>query len=181
MKALSVGNNYLNEVTKHRPDKAMAISREVFIAASVEGCFDTIAKQLEQPAEWDVLIHCVWPLSTVRGRVGTVSRALVHFCGQVFHSSAVITVYQPNSALSWVLTGYPEICVSWKLKPNLNGTIVCLSLTWEAPGWVLSRFLCKIMHGKRVKRDLGKMLIQLKRIIEKQNCHQSYVVEGERR
>jgi hypothetical protein len=106
-----------NQVTKRGPDKSV-VSKEVFIAAPLELCFYTIAKQLEKPAEWDKLNHHVWPVSAERGRVGAISRALVNFGGQAYHSSAVITRYDHNNALSWALTGYPEFCVSWRLEPE---------------------------------------------------------------
>jgi len=166
MKALSGGNSYLYEETGRRPDKAVAVSKDVFIAAPAEVCFGTLAKQLEQPEEWDKLIRHVWPVSKERGRVGAMSRALVDFGGQDFHSSAVITRYDHNSAFGWAITGYPEICVNWVLEPKRNGTVVSLTLTWKAPEWVLSRFLCKITLKRRVSSDLDNTLIQLKSVVE---------------
>ncbi len=166
MAAISLRNSYPDELTGHGTYKAVAVSKFALVAAPIDVCFDTIAKQLEWPAEWDRLIQHVWPVSMTRARVGAISRALVDLGGQSFDSSAVIIRHDHNSAFSWDLTGYPELCVSWRLEPGQNGTIVSLTLAWKAPRWVLERWLCRIVLGKKVARDLDKTLIQLRNFLE---------------
>ncbi len=84
-----------------RPNRVA--SREVLIAAPAGLCFETIAKQLERPASWDTLIVHVWPVSILRSQAGATSRVLVNFGGQLFHSAAMISQYEPDRVVSWVL------------------------------------------------------------------------------
>ena len=152
----------------------LQVSKEVTIAAPVGLCFDTISKQLERPTEWDRIVQHVWPDSEERGQVGTTSRALVNFGGQAFQRSVVVTKYDHNSAFSWDLIRYPGFSVNWALKPKRNGTVVSLTLSWEAPERALPRFLCKVMLGRRVASDVGGTLKQLKKTVERTNIPGSY-------
>jgi len=166
MKRLSVRNSHPYEATGHGHDKAVVVTKVVFIAAPAKVCFGTIAKQLEQPAGWDRLIRHVWPLSEARGRVGAMSRVLVNLGNTAFHSTAVVSQYRPSRILSWGTVGYPGICVRWVLEPEQNGTVVGLTLFWEASENVLNRLVYKITTGRQVASDLKKTLAQLKSVVE---------------
>jgi len=153
-------------VGKLEPDRTALTSKEIFIAASVQSCFDTLAKQLEQLPEWDPTIVRVQPVSKVRGRIGATSQVILNLGGRVLESLAMICRYRPNHAIGWVLTKRPKVREEWRLERKPHGTMVGVTLACEIPGWFIGRFTYKIMRRRKVEQDLDKALVQLKAAVE---------------
>ncbi len=153
-------------IARLKPGKVTTISREIDIMASSETCFAMISRQLQRPTEWDLLVQQVRPVSSTGCRAGSISRALVNFGEQTFYSSAVIIRYQPDTAMAWVLLGYPGICVDWSLEPKDNATLVRLCISWKAHWGGFSRFMHRTRFKKKAEADLNKMLTGLKKVVE---------------
>jgi len=151
---------------KLAPDRAVVTSKEIFIAAPVELCFDTLTSQLEQPRQWDLVIVNTRPVSTVRGRIGATSQVTLNLGGKERQSLAMISRYRPNRAISWVLAKKPKAREDWQLELVPRGTTVSVTLAYEVPGWVIGHLLDKIMRRKKVEHDLDKTLTQLKAVVE---------------
>jgi hypothetical protein len=159
-------------VPKLRPERTMATSKEIFIAAPVELCFKILANQLEQPPGWDPLIVDTQPVSNIRGRIGATSQVILNLGGRKAESLAMISRYHPKHGISWVFTTKPRLREDWRMEPRAHGTIVGLLLAYEIPDWIIWRFLHKIMHWKKVKQDLDTTLAQLKKAVESTNREQ---------
>jgi len=153
-------------VAKLQLNRTVLISKEVFIASPVESCFSVLAKQLEQTPNWDPLIVNTEPVSKSRGRIGATSQVTLNLGGKKLESLATISRYRPNRVISWVFTTKPKAREDWWLEQKPRGTVVGVTLTYEVPGWVIRRFLYKIMRWKKVEQDLDKMLTQLKAVAE---------------
>jgi len=153
-------------VAKLDPDKIVITTKETFIEAPVELCFDTLSKQLEQPPQWDPIIVHAWPASSVRGCIGAVSQLILNLGGKERNSQAVISRYRPNEAISWVLTEKPKVREDWQLQPKSRGTLVRVNFAQELNGWALGRLLYKVMRQNRVEQDLDRMLTQFKATVE---------------
>lgn len=153
--------------TKLEPDKTVITTKEIFIEAPADFCFDTLSKQLEQPRQWDTTIVDVKPVSNSRGRVGATSQVTLSLGGNKVESLAVISRYHPNRAISWVFTRKPKVREDWRLEPKPRGTMVSVTLTREVNGWIIGRLLYKVMRSKKVEQDLDKMLTQFKAVAEK--------------
>ena len=153
-------------VGKFEADKTMLTSKEIFIAAPVECCFDTLAKQLEQSPDWDPIIVNAQPVSKARGKIGATSQVTLNLGGRELESLAMVSRYRPNRAISWVFSTKPRVREDWRLEPKPHGTVVSVNLAYEVPGWVIVRLLYKVRHRKQVQQDLDKMLIHLKAVAE---------------
>jgi uncharacterized membrane protein len=150
------------EVTKFQPDGTVLTSKEILVAAPVELCFNILANKLERLPEWDPTVIYVKPVSEVRRQIGARSEVILSLGGRRLQALAVISRYQPNRAIVWVLTGKPKIKEDWQLEPRLQGTLVSVTITREVGGRVIGRLLDKIMYRKKVEDDLTKMLTRFK-------------------
>jgi len=153
-------------VAKLDPHRSVITSKEIFIAAPAGSCFEILARQLEQPPQWDPMIVHAWPASDIRGRIGATSQLILNLGGKKVESQAMISRYQPNRAVSWVLSEKPKVREDWRLEPKPSGTIVRVNLAQELNGWTIVRLIYKVMRRKRVEQDLDKMLIELKKAVE---------------
>jgi len=153
-------------VGKLKPDRTATISREIFIAAPVAPCFNTLARQLEQPPKWDPFIVNVHPVSKARGKIGATSQVTLNLGGKELESLAMISRYRPNRYISWVLNSKPKVREDWRLEPKPHGTMVGVTLVCEIPGWIIERFIYKVMRRKKLEQDLDKMLTQLEKAVK---------------
>jgi len=156
-------------VAKLQPDKTALSSKEIFVAAPAQFCFNTIANQFERPPEWDPMIVDAQPVSNDRGRIGATSQVTLNLGGRKLESLATICQYRPNRAITWVLTREPKVREDWQLQPKSQGTKVGVTLACESPGGIISRFLYRVTRWKRVEQDLAKKLAQLKAVAESVN------------
>jgi hypothetical protein len=154
------------QTAKFEPDKTVLASKEIFIAAPVECCFDTLAKQLEQSPDWDPIIANTQPVSKARGKIGATSQVKLNLGRRELESLAMVSRYRPNRAISWTLSSKPKVREDWHLEPKPQGTVVSVTLACEIPGWVIVRFLYKVKHRKQAQQDLDTMLNQLKKAVE---------------
>jgi len=154
------------QAAKFEPDRTVLTSKEIFIAAPVESCFDTLAKQLEQSPNWDPIIVNAQPVSKARAKIGATSQVTLNLGGRELESLAMVSRYRPNRAISWTLSRKPKVREDWRLEPKPHGTVVSVTLAYEVPGWVIVRLLYKIRHRKQVQQDLDIMLGQLKKAVE---------------
>jgi hypothetical protein len=152
-------------LAKLRPDKTIAVSKDIFIGVSVETCFSIVASQLEAPARWDPIIVDVKPLSKSRRRKGTTSQVTLNICGKRIQSLAVISLYYAIFAIGWVSTEKPRFQENWRLKLHSNGTIVRLTLLKEIDSWAM-RYLYRTIYRLRMRRDLLRTLTQFKTFAE---------------
>jgi hypothetical protein len=148
------------------PKQTVFASKEILIAAPIEFCFGIIASQLEQPCQWDPILVNSQPVSDVRGKIGAISQVTLDLAGRKVESQAMISQYQPKRSISWVLNEKPKVREDWRLKRKPHGTMVHVTLAQELDGWFIKRCIYKFMHWKRVELDLGKMLIELKKVVE---------------
>lgn len=153
-------------VVKLDPGNTVITTKEIFIEAPAECCFDPISKQLEQPSQWDPMIVNAWPVSDVRGQIGAASQLVLNVGGRKLCSRAVISRYRPNGAISWVLSEKPKVKEDWRLEPKPHGTLVRVNFAQELNGWALGRLVYKIARWKKVEQDLDRMLVQLKVAVE---------------
>ena len=153
-------------VTKLELDRTALTSKEIFAAAPIELCFDTLASQFEQPRQWDVVIVDTQPVSRARNRIGATSRVILNLGGMKRESVAMISRYQPNRALSWALTKKPKVREDWQLEVAPHGTMVSLTLAYEVSGWIIGYLVDKIIRRKKIECDLYKTLTQLKAVVE---------------
>jgi len=154
------------DASKLRANRAVVISKEIFIVAPVELCFDMLTSQLEQPRQWDLVIVNARPVSTVRGRIGASSQVTLNLGGRKRESLAMISRYRPNRAISWVLTNKPKVREDWRLEQKPRGAALSVNLAYEVPGWVTGYLLDKVMRRKKVEQDLDKTLAHLKVVVE---------------
>jgi len=154
------------DVAKFRPKRTVFTSKEIFIAAPVESCFDILAKQLEQAPQWDPIVVNARPVSNVRGQIGATSYVTLNLGGRKLESLATISRYHPNRAISWVTSRKPKVREDWHLEQKPRGTQVRVILAHELDGWAIGRLIYKVMRRKRIEQDLDKMLDQLKETVE---------------
>jgi hypothetical protein len=153
-------------LTKLEPDKTVQVLKEIFVEAPVNLCFATLSNQLEHPPRWDPMIINAWPVSDFRGQVGATSQLILNFGGREISSQAVICRYRPNGSISWVITDKPKVREDWRLEPKPRGTVVQLKFACELDGHIIRRLIYKVLHWKKVKNDLDRILVQLKDTIE---------------
>ncbi len=153
-------------IAKLDPDRTVITSKEIFIEAPAEFCFDTLSKQLEQPPQWDPMIVNARPVSDVRGKIGATSQVTLDLGGKKVESQAMISRYHPDRAVSWVITRKPKVREDWQLERKPHGIQVRVTLAHELGGWVIGRLIYKVMRRKRLEQDLDKMLAQLKETVE---------------
>jgi uncharacterized membrane protein len=151
---------------KFQPDRTVLTSKEIFVAAPVELCFDVLASQLERPPEWDPTVIDVKPVSEVRRQIGARAEVTLSFGGRKLQALAMVSRYHPNRAVSWFLTGRPRIREDWRLELRPRGTLVGVTVAREVGGWAIGRLLDKIMRRKKVEDDLSKMLTRFKAAVE---------------
>lgn len=163
------------EVTKFQPDKTVFTSKEILVAAPVELCFNILANKLERLPEWDPTVIYVKPVSEVRRQIGARSEVILSLGGRRLQALAVISRYQLNRAIVWVITGKPKIREDWRLEPSSQGTLVGVTVAREVGSRVIERFLDKIMYRKKVENDLTKMLTRLKVTVESSSSNQRIV------
>ncbi|MDD5289439.1 MAG: hypothetical protein PHY28_10065 [Dehalococcoidales bacterium] len=157
---------------KQYENRGAIASKEIFIKVSDGACFSTIAKQLEHPAEWDLLILHVWPVSSLRVQARATSYVFIDFLGKKFHALATVSEYKPKNKVSWTLSGDYEIRIYWQLEPKINGTLIRVTLAWQAHGWFIGSPLYRTMQRKGVERLLSRMLVRLKKTVEKEAASQ---------
>lgn len=153
-------------IYKRKRNKRVIACKELFIGVPDGLCFSTVAKQLEHPAEWDLLIFHVWPVSGSRLQEGATSYVFFNLLGKTIHALATIYRYRPKNTISWTLSGNPKVWVCWRLKPKDNGTFVRVTLAWQTHGWLADFSLYQTLQRKKVERLLTKMLFRLKKTIE---------------
>ena len=153
-------------VAKFDPHRSVIASKEIFIAAPAGSCFEILARQLEQPPQWDPMIVHAWPASDIRGRIGATSQLILNLGGKKVESQAMISRYRPNGAISWVLSEKPKVREDWQLERKPHGTQVRVTLAHELDGWVIGRLIYRVTRRKRVEQDLDRMLAQLKETVE---------------
>lgn len=153
-------------VAKFQPGRTVLTSKETFVAAPVELCFNVLASQLERPPEWDPTVIDVKPVSEVRRQIGARTEVTLSLGGRKLRALAMVSRYHPNRAISWVLAGKPKIREDWRLELRPRGTLIGVTVAREVGGWIIGRLLDKIMRRKRVAEDVDKMLTQLKRAVE---------------
>lgn len=153
-------------VAKLDPGKTVITTKEIFIEAPAESCFDTLSRQLEQPPQWDPMIVRVSPTSDVRGWIGATSRVILYLGSKKVESQAIISRYHPSHSISWVISRKPKVREDWQLERKPHGTQVRVTLAHELDGWVIGRLIYKVMSWKKVEQDLDRMLAQLKETIE---------------
>ena len=151
---------------KFQPDRTVLTSKEIFVAAPVELCFNALASQLERPPEWDPTVIDVKPISEVRRQIGARSEVTLSLGGRKLQALAMVSRYHPSRAISWVLTGKPRIREDWRLELRPRGTLVGVTVAREVGGWIIGRLLDKIMRRKKVEDDLSKMLTRFKAAVE---------------
>ena len=163
---------------------AMA-SNKILIGTPDGLCFRNIATQLEHPAEWDLLILHVWPVSSMRIQAGATSYTYIKFLGKKSHALATVTVYKPKHTVSWALSGDYEMRIYWQLEPKSTGTLVSVTLAWQSHGWLGCFSLYRALQRKRAERLLWRMLVKLKKTVETEEAVQTaenrvapYFVEG---
>jgi uncharacterized membrane protein len=158
-------------IGKLKPEKTILTTKEIHITAPSRFCFRILARQLEQPPQWDPVIIDARPISSVKSKIGATSQVTLNLGGKKLVSPAVICRYQSNRAISWVLNNKHRVREDWSLKPKGAGTLVHLRLAREVPGWVIVRFLYKFTRWKRVEQDLEKTMTFLKKYVE--NSHRN--------
>jgi hypothetical protein len=151
---------------KFQPDMTVLTSKEIFVAAPVELCFNVLASQLEKLPEWDPTVIDVKPASEVRRQIGARTEVTLSLGGRKLQALAIVSRYQPNRAIGWVLTGKPRIREDWRLELRPQGTLVGVTVAREVGGWIIGRLLDKIMRRKKVEDDLTKMLSRFKAAVE---------------
>jgi uncharacterized membrane protein len=157
---------------KFQPDRTVLTSKEIFVAAPVELCFNVLASQLERPPEWDPTLIDVKPSSEVRRQIGARAEVTLSLGGRKLQALAMVSRYQPNRAISWVLTGKPKIREDWRLELRPRGTLVGVTVAREVGGWIMGRLSDKIMRSKKVEDDLTKMLARFKAAVESSSGNQ---------
>lgn len=165
-------------VAKLRPERTVVTSKQIFIAAPAESCFNILASQLERLPQWDPLIVDARPVSNVRGRMGATSQVTVNLGGKKLESPATISRYCPKRSISWVFTTRPKLREDWRLEPKPHGTVVGVPLAYEIPSLIIGRLLSKVRHWKKVEQDLDKMLTQLKAAAESMSHCQRAIGKG---
>ena len=159
-------SNVHPSVTKLQRDKTVTISSNVFIRATAEHCFSILAKQLEEPPQWDPMVIDVKPLSPKRRQIEATSNMTFRLGRKKLATLAMISIYHSNRAISWVSSDKPRVRKDWKLRPRQNGTSVAVTISYDAPRWFLSCFLDRFMRRRQVERDINRMLGQFKEVAE---------------
>lgn len=151
---------------KLQPEKAVLTSKEIFVAVPAEVCFSILASQLEQLHKWDEVIVNVKPVSKVRKQIGATSEVTLKLGGKRLEALAMVSRYQPNHAISWVLTTKPKVRQDWRLEVKPHGTLVGVTLAHELGGQVIGRLIYKVMYHRKMEQNMNKMLAQLKVVVE---------------
>jgi uncharacterized membrane protein len=153
-------------VAKFQPDRTVLTSKEIFVTAPAESCFNVLASQLERPPEWDPMVIDVKPISEVRRQIGARSEVTLSLGGRKLQALAMVSRYHPSRAISWVLTGKPNIREDWRLELRPRGTLVGVTVAREVGGWIMGCLLDRIMRWQKVEDDLTKMLTRFKATVE---------------
>jgi uncharacterized membrane protein len=90
----------------------------------------------------------------------------MNLIGTKLESPAVVTVYKPDRTLAWVLVEQPKVKEYWRLEPDMDGTVVHVTLGYEIPGRGVDRLLKKLFWKGKLEQELGRLLDQLKRAAE---------------
>jgi hypothetical protein len=139
-------------------NKALRVSKQIWVNASTELCFASIANQLEAPADWNPLILHVWPVSITRNQKGSASRILFNLAGHIIQTGAMIYQYQPYSYFSWFLTDNPRKWIGWRLSPETPGTAIGITIAWEQTSTLMGKLWWKLRYQRRLECDWRKYL-----------------------
>lgn len=145
-------------------ERVVMVAQETFIEAGAPTCFELLMQRLKEPAGADPVILKAEPATVSGGEweVGSTPRLTVKLGKRVMESPAVITVYQPNRTLSWVLAQHPKVKEYWHLDPEPGGTRVRLTLGQEIFGSALGRFWQTIARGEKLTQAAQETLAQVK-------------------
>lgn len=116
--------------------------------------------------QWDPIIVRAEPISDTMCRHGAASQLTLNLAGRKLESPAVVTVYKPDRILAWVLVEQPKVKEYWRLEPNMDGTVVHITLGYEIYGCAVNRFLQKSLWKGKLEQELRRLLDQLKRAAE---------------
>lgn len=158
-------NRWPFSVVKPQMDKGVVIPCEVFVAAGMQQCFNTIISQLEELTIWDPMILDVRPVSRARGLTGSTSRLTFNFGGRRFGTLAMICLCDPPRAIAWVSNDKIKITEEWRLKSESDGTLVNFALHYAFSGAVGS-FRSKLVRRKEVERTVYQVVNRLKAVVE---------------
>ncbi len=149
-------------------ERVVMVARDTFIEAGAPTCFEVLTQRLEEPAEADPVVLKAQPAAGPGGdwEMGSTTRLTVNLGKRVVESPAVITAYQRNRTLSWVLANHPKVKEYWHLDPEPGGTRVRLTLGQEVSGSALGRFWQTIARGKELTRAAGETLARVKEAAE---------------
>jgi uncharacterized membrane protein len=163
----ATSNLYLPpNATKFQGDKAIFVSHDILIKSGAVSCFNLIASRLEGSVQWDPIIVRAEPISESMCRHGAASQLTMNLIGTKLESPAVVTVYKPDRTLAWVLVEQPKVKEYWRLEPDMDGTVVHVTLGYEIPGRGVDRLLKKLFWKGKLEQELGRLLDQLKRAAE---------------
>jgi len=151
----------IENITEKGLRKAIRVTGYRWVPYPPEVCFIHIASQLEAPAEWDLLIMHVWPLSSTRKKKGSLSRILINLGGQIHNCRAMVYQYQKDSQYCWFLTDYPRIWINWRLTSYDSGTRIGITVAREQTAVLLDDLWWKMRYQKQLGKDLKKMLDHL--------------------
>jgi hypothetical protein len=126
-----------------------------------------LVRRLERSSEWDPMIVQAQLVSEKKRCQGAVSTIMLDLAGKRIESKAVITLFKPNNALSWVLTDKPKVKEYWKLQSNKDGTMIHFSLGYELNGFLVNRILKKSIWERKLKKETQRILEHLKVTAEK--------------
>jgi len=151
------GNHPAPTVAKRRSDKAVTVSRSLFVGAPTERCFDMLAKQLEDPPRWDPMVSDVKPLSRRRRQPGATSLVRFKLGRKEVETLTMIASYRPNQSIGWVSSDKARVREDWTLEPEPDGTTTTIILSYDAPPWFPSSFLNRFTRDQ-VEEAVNQML-----------------------
>lgn len=154
------------DATKFQADKAILVSQEMFIETGASSCFKLLMKRLEEPTGLDPVILDAKPMYNNEPWAGTATYLTLKLGDRKLESPAIVTTYKRDSILSWVLIDHPKVKEHWRLEPQPGGTMVNLTLGFEIPGSMISRFLQKIIRRRGLSKEAHEILVQLKNAAE---------------
>jgi len=154
-------------VTEAQSDKGtVKVSSSVFVWAPPQRCFDILASQLEQPPQWDPMVIDAKPLSSRRRQAEATSRVTFRLGSKKINTLAMISSYRPAQSIAWVSSDKPRVKEYWTLEPRSDGTVIRITLSYDAPPWFGGGFLDRLTGEKRVRQDINQVLDKLRGVAE---------------
>jgi uncharacterized membrane protein len=149
-----------------RSDKeTVKVSNRLTVRAPVEHCFDILAKQLEEPPNWDPMVVDVKPLSPRRRQARATSLVTFRLGRKEVKTLAMISSYQPNRFIAWVSSDRPRVSEDWTLEPGPDGTTVTVTLGYDAPRSFVSSLIDRFMW-RQVEQAINQMLGKFREFAE---------------